>query len=159
MNLFYYNFPLCELGIAEDNDAICHVIFNRRKKPENFKEKETPLIKEAAKQLGEYFGYKRKSFDLPIAPRGTEFQIKVWNALLDIPYGETRSYGEIAAITGNPKASRAVGMANNRNSIVIIIPCHRVIGADGSLTGFGGGLELKRQLLELETTYAAPQAQ
>jgi methylated-DNA-[protein]-cysteine S-methyltransferase len=159
MKLFYYNFPLCELGIAEDNGAICHVIFNRRKKPEKFEEKETPLIKEAAKQLREYFGYKRKTFDLPIAPRGTEFQKKVWNALLDIPYGETRSYGEIAAITGNPKASRAVGMANNRNSIVIIIPCHRVIGADGSLTGFGGGLDLKQQLLDLEVKCVGQQAQ
>jgi methylated-DNA-[protein]-cysteine S-methyltransferase len=158
MNLFYYNFPLCELGIAEDNGAICHIIFNRRKKPDNFIEKETPLIKEAAKQLGEYFGYKRKTFDLPIKPRGTEFQLKVWNALLDIPYGETKNYGEIASIIGNPKASRAVGMANNRNLIVIIIPCHRVIGADGSLTGFGGGLDLKRQLLELEAKCAGRQA-
>jgi methylated-DNA-[protein]-cysteine S-methyltransferase len=150
MNFFCYHFPLCELGIAEDNGSICHVFFKDRKKQEILEEKETPLIKEAAKQLGEYFGYKRKTFDLPLAPRGTEFQKKVWDALLDIPYGETRGYGEIAAIIGNPKASRAVGMANNRNPIVIIIPCHRVIGADGSLTGFGGGLEIKQKLLDFE---------
>jgi methylated-DNA-[protein]-cysteine S-methyltransferase len=163
MYFFCYHFPLCELGIAEDNGSICHVFFKGRKKREICEEKETPLIKEAAKQLKEYFGYKRKTFDLPLAPRGTEFQKKVWDALLNIPYGETRGYGEIAKIIGNPKACRAVGMANNRNPIVIIIPCHRVIGADGSLTGFGSGLDLKIRLLELEAkkklfTCAEPQA-
>ena len=94
---------------------------------------------------------KRKSFDLPLKPEGTEFQKKVWNALLDIPYGETRSYKDIAVAIGNPKACRAVGMANNRNPISIIIPCHRVIGANGSLVGYGGGLPIKIELLNLET--------
>ena len=93
---------------------------------------------------------RRREFQLPLAPKGTEFQQKVWKALLDIPYGETRSYGEIARAIGNPKASRAVGMANNRNPIAIIIPCHRVIGSTGKLVGYGGGLDKKEFLLNLE---------
>ena len=104
----------------------------------------------AAKQLGEYFTGARKSFDLPLAPRGTDFQKAVWKALQDIPYGETRSYKQIAETIKSPKACRAVGMANNKNPIWIIIPCHRVIGADGSLTGYGGGLDMKEKLLKLE---------
>ena len=108
------------------------------------------IILEAVKQLSEYFDGKRQSFDLPLKPHGTEFQQKVWSALLEIPYGETRTYGEIAAATGNPKACRAVGMANNRNPIAVIIPCHRVIGSNGALTGYAGGLKAKEILLELE---------
>jgi len=150
IKVFYYNYPVCKLGIAEENGAICRVFFYKEKNPGNFVYEQTPLIKNAAKQLHEYFSKKRKVFDLPLDLRGTDFQISVWKALQNIPYGKTCSYGELAAITGNPKASRAVGMANNRNPIVIIVPCHRVIGQDSSLTGYGGGLELKRQLLELE---------
>ena len=101
-------------------------------------------------QLDEYFNGNRKKFDLPLVLHGTDFQISVWKALQDIPYGKTRSYGEIAARIGSPKASRAVGMANNRNPIVIIVPCHRVLGHNGSLTGFAGGLDLKQGLLDLE---------
>lgn len=110
----------------------------------------TPLLAETVRQLDEYFAGKRHDFDLPLAPQGTPFQQKVWAALRQIPYGTTASYGQIAATMGNPKASRAVGMANNRNPIAIIIPCHRVIGSDGSLVGYGGGLPIKKQLLELE---------
>lgn len=110
----------------------------------------SPLLLEAETQLAEYFAGARRDFHLPLAPAGTEFQRKVWAALLEIPYGETRSYGEIAAQIGNPKACRAVGMANNRNPLPILIPCHRVIGADGSLVGYGGGLNVKTVLLELE---------
>lgn len=110
----------------------------------------TPLLQEAKKQLEEYFAGKRKEFDLPISSHGTEFQKKVWNALRQIPYGETRSYREIAVQIGNPKACRAIGGANNKNPIMIIVPCHRVIGADGSLVGFGGGLSAKEYLLALE---------
>ncbi|MDO4816408.1 MAG: methylated-DNA--[protein]-cysteine S-methyltransferase [Bacillota bacterium] len=110
----------------------------------------SPILCMAEKQLGEYFAGSRKEFELPLNPRGTEFQKSVWNALLEIPYGETASYGEIAAKIGNPKASRAVGMANNRNPIAIIIPCHRVIGAGGKLTGYAGGLDKKEFLLKLE---------
>jgi len=150
-SVYYYNYNLCKLGIAEENGAICRVFFAAGKAPDNFENTETPLIKKAAAQLEEYFEGKRKNFDLPLVLNGTDFQNRVWEALRKIPYGKTRSYGELAAMTGNPKASRAVGMANNRNPIVIVIPCHRVIGSDGSLTGFGGGLELKQRLLELES--------
>lgn len=111
---------------------------------------ETPLLQKAKKQLREYFAGNRREFDLPICLHGTDFQKKVWNVLQSIPYGETLSYGEVAAKIGNPKASRAVGGANNKNPIMIIVPCHRVIGADGSLVGFGGGLPAKEYLLALE---------
>jgi len=149
-NFYYYNYKLCKLGIVEKDGAICGVFFKTDKTPDGFEKTETPLIKKAAAQLDEYFNGKRKVFDLPLKLYGTDFQIDVWKALQNIPFGETRSYGEIARVIGKPKASRAVGMANNRNPIVIIVPCHRVIGHDGSLTGFGGGIELKRRLLELE---------
>ena len=149
-SVFFYDYPLCKLGIAEEDGAICNVFFGKGKVPAGFEKTETPLIKKAAAQLAEYFNGKRKAFNLPLAPKGTDFQVAVWKALQTIPYGETCSYGELAALIKNPKACRAVGMANNRNPIVIIIPCHRVIGHDGSLTGYGGGLPLKHQLLELE---------
>ena len=111
---------------------------------------ETPLIKEACRQLSEYLKGERKTFDLPLNPKGTDFQKCVWRALCDIPYGETRTYKQIAEAIGNPKAVRAVGMANNRNPITIIVPCHRVIGANGKLVGYGGGREMKEFLLRLE---------
>jgi len=149
-NFYFYNYQLCKLGIAEKDGAICRVFFKTDKTPDGFEKAETSLIKKAAAQLDEYFNGKRKVFNLPLKLYGTDFQIDVWKALQTIPFGETRSYGEIARVIGKPKASRAVGMANNHNPIVIIVPCHRVIGHDGSLTGFGGGLELKRRLLELE---------
>lgn len=113
-------------------------------------ERETPLLKEVKRQLEEYFKGERTVFDLPLDPDGTEFQKKVWNALVRIPYGETRCYGEIAEEVGNPKGSRAVGMANHNNPIPILIPCHRVIGKNGKLTGYAGGLDKKTALLELE---------
>jgi methylated-DNA-[protein]-cysteine S-methyltransferase len=108
----------------------------------------------AATQLGEYFAGRRRAFDLKLAPRGTEFQHLVWAALTRIPYGETLSYGELARRIGKPQASRAVGLANGANPLPIVVPCHRVIGADGSLTGFGGGLDTKRTLLALERAHA-----
>lgn len=110
----------------------------------------SPPLEEAWRQLEEYFAGQRREFDLPLSPAGTAFQQKVWAALRAIPYGGTASYGEIAARVGNPQARRAVGMANNRNPLPILIPCHRVLGADGSLTGYAGGLEVKRFLLALE---------
>jgi len=150
-NFYIYTYKYCNLLIAEENDAVCRVSLSTDKiKTQDFLYSETPLIKKAAKQLDEYFNKKRKVFDLPLVLHGTDFQNKVWKALQNIPYGETCSYGQLAAITGNSKASRAVGMANNRNPIMIIIPCHRVIGKDGSLTGYAGGLKLKKELLELE---------
>ncbi len=107
-------------------------------------------LREAVRQLGEYFEGERREFDLPLRLDGTEFQTRAWRNLMEIPYGKTRCYGEQAARIGNPKASRAVGLANGRNPIPIVVPCHRVIGADGSLTGFGGGIARKRWLLAHE---------
>ncbi len=101
-------------------------------------------------QIGEYFAGKRTAFEVPLSLRGTGFQLRVWQELQKIPYGETRSYGEIAAAMGEPKAARAVGMANNRNPVLILIPCHRVVGKDGKLAGYAGGLDRKQYLLELE---------
>jgi methylated-DNA-[protein]-cysteine S-methyltransferase len=121
-----------------------------------FTEPGTRLVEDAARtahverQLAEYFAGQRRSFDLELAPRGTPFEQEVWAALRAIPFGETRSYGEIAAALGRPGAARAVGRANGANPIPIVVPCHRVLGSDGSLTGFGGGLEAKERLLELE---------
>jgi methylated-DNA-[protein]-cysteine S-methyltransferase len=113
-------------------------------------DKTHPVLVEVERQLGEYFRGKRERFDLKLNFVGTAFQNQVWEALLRIPYGQTRSYGEIARELGNPKAVRAVGAANGRNPIAIIAPCHRVIGASGALTGFAGGLEAKEHLLDLE---------
>lgn len=118
--------------------------------PENAEKKQTSIIERTEEQLKEYFSGKRKVFDVPLNPQGTDFQKKVWKALTEIPYGETRSYKDIAIRIGNPKACRAVGMANNRNPISILIPCHRVIGAGGALVGYGGGLDIKVRLLEIE---------
>lgn len=109
-----------------------------------------PVLRAAEKQLREYFGGQRDRFDLKLDVTGTPFQLKVWHALLRIPYGETRSYGDIARQVGNPRAVRAVGAANGRNPVCIVTPCHRVIGANGKLTGFAGGLPVKEYLLEME---------
>jgi methylated-DNA-[protein]-cysteine S-methyltransferase len=158
-NVFFYEYPVGMIGIAEDKStpqggsALCRVFFCTEKNLAGFTIAETPLIKKAAAQLAEYFEGRRKSFDLPLSLRGTDFQISVWKALQNIPAGVTRSYKEVAALIGNPKASRAVGMANNRNPIAIIIPCHRVIGADGNLTGYAGGLPVKQYLLDLEKRF------
>jgi methylated-DNA-[protein]-cysteine S-methyltransferase len=113
-------------------------------------QRDDPALSDVVEQLQSYFAGTRRTFDVALAPRGTPFQLKVWEALRAIPYGTTVSYGELAEQIGNPKASRAVGLANGRNPIGIIVPCHRVIGANGSLTGYGGGLENKRILLDLE---------
>ena len=152
-NQWFYQYPTGTLGIAEEDGHIVRVFFadgSEGRALQGFELAETGLIKRAAKQLREYFEGKRKDFDLPLLFTGTDFQKQVWEALLTIPYGETGSYGQIAAQVGRPKAARAVGMANNRNPIVIICPCHRVIGSNGSLAGYGGGLPLKQQLLDLE---------
>ncbi len=113
-------------------------------------ERDDDAFEAVAAQLGEYFTGERRQFDLDLSPDGTDFQRRVWDRLRAIPYGETRSYGQIAAEVDSPGASRAVGLANGRNPISIIVPCHRVIGADGSLTGYGGGMDNKRHLLDLE---------
>jgi methylated-DNA-[protein]-cysteine S-methyltransferase len=113
-------------------------------------------FREVRRQLGEYFAGARREFDLPMAADATPFQARVLAALRAIPYGQTRSYRDIAAAVGNPKAVRAVGSANGHNPLPIVIPCHRVIGSNGALTGFGGGIEVKRFLLQLEARHAAP---
>lgn len=150
-NVYYYRTELGTIGIAEANDKITHLFFEGEHFPDKeYEKKETPLLAEAGRQLGEYFAGGRREFDLPLAPAGTEFMHRVWKALQEIPYGETRSYKEIAAAAGNSKACRAVGLANNRNPIAIVIPCHRVIGSNGDLIGYGGGLDKKTWLLDLE---------
>ena len=146
-NVLYYDFPIGKVGIIEENDKLTEIFFGDGPQAG---QKETSLIKETVKQLQEYFAGQRREFSLPLAPRGTEFQQAVWQALTTIPYGETRSYKQIAEQIGNSRACRAVGMANNRNPISIVIPCHRVIGSDGRLVGYGGGLDVKQLLLELE---------
>jgi methylated-DNA-[protein]-cysteine S-methyltransferase len=114
------------------------------------------VLAEATRQLDEYFAGHRREFDLDLAPRGTVFQLAVWDALLTIPYGETASYGDIARAVSRPNAVRAVGQANGRNPLAIVVPCHRVIGSDHSLTGYGGGIDRKRFLLALEGASLAP---
>ena len=138
--------PIGTIAIAETDGAITHVLFGECGEAGE----KTELLSEAERQFSEYFAGTRRAFELPLNPSGTPFQKEVWRALSEIPYGETRSYAEIARAVGRDKAFRAVGMANHNNPISIIIPCHRVIGADGALTGYGGGLEKKRFLLRLE---------
>ena len=144
----FYDTPVGKLIIGEENGAITRVTWTQL--PKSYLQEETELILECRNQLEEYFAGKRKTFDLPLAPKGTEFQQKVWSALQDIPYGQTVSYGDIAHAVGRPKACRAVGQANHVNPISIIVPCHRVMGADGSLTGYAGGVDKKMALLTLE---------
>ena len=154
MNYFFeYNSPIAAIRIIENGKAITSIKFTvtHPYPPSDAEEKETELIKETYKQLCEYFAGQRTVFDVPLEAHGTDFQKRVWNALLTIPYGETRSYQQIAAIVNCPKGARAVGMANNRNPISIIVPCHRVIGADGSLTGYAAGLPAKQKLLQIES--------
>ncbi|MBQ6108457.1 MAG: methylated-DNA--[Thermoguttaceae bacterium] len=141
-----YSSPIGPIFLRESNGFLVSVHFSA----EGESSPETPILLQAARELDEYFAGRRQTFDLPLNPTGTPFQRKVWAELQKIPYGTTISYGELARRIGQPKASRAVGMANHRNPLAIFIPCHRVIGADGSLTGYGGGLEVKRFLLDLE---------
>ena len=152
--VFFYDYPIGPVGIAETGGAISRVFFGGEKTMAGFETGETPLIQKTAAQLAEYFEGKRKKFDLPLALHGTDFQVSVWQALQTIPFGQTSSYAGIAALIGNAKAYRAVGMANNRNPVVIIVPCHRVIGHNGDLTGYGGGLPVKQFLLDLEQRHA-----
>ncbi len=153
--MYYCHFdtPIGELLLAGDVDALSMIGFPKgsmRRDPEpDWIYNEEPFNNVCA-QLSEYFAGERKEFDLPLALSGTEFQASVWQALQEIPYGETASYGAIAKQIGRPKAVRAVGAANGRNPIPIIVPCHRVIGSSGDLTGFGGGLDTKAELLRLE---------
>ena len=146
----FYPTIIGTLGIAEENGKLTHVNINADKWPTDYIEQETPLLADAARQIKEYLAGQRKKFNLPRAPKGTAFQLKVWAALQNIPYGETASYKDIALKVGSPLGFRAVGMANNKNPIGIIIPCHRVIGSNGRLIGYAGGLDIKANLLNLE---------
>ena len=149
---YYYDSPVGRIYIADENGAITDVAM---RPIDGSDENETPLIAQAAEMLREYFDGRRKSFDgLPLCTGGTSFQKKAWDALLAIPYGQTRTYKEQAMAVGNVKACRAVGAANGKNPISIIIPCHRVIGSDKSLTGYAGGIDIKKALLELEQKHS-----
>jgi methylated-DNA-[protein]-cysteine S-methyltransferase len=145
--------PLGPLLLAADDAGLRQILFAKGRQPaqpeSSWKEDRAPL-KETIRQLHAYFSAELEKFDLQLAPEGTPFQLGVWRRLCDIPYGETISYGELAGRIGNPKASRAVGLANGSNPIPIVIPCHRVIGSNGKLTGYGGGLPIKEKLLALE---------
>lgn len=152
INVTYFDSPVGRLRIVSKNNSLTMIVLDHHEPAFDcpFTTENTPLHNEAAKQLGEYFDGTRTQFDLPLAPEGTPFQQKDWEALRSIPYGTTCSYKDIAEAIGCPKGFRAVGMANNKNPIMIVIPCHRVIGADGSLTGYDGGIHIKKFLLEHE---------
>lgn len=165
-----YQSPIGALRIVEEDGALIRVEYLNKKKTAFFNPKKenqdsghhlktsiytekTALLEQTVWQLQGYFAGKRKSFDVPLKPQGTPFQQRVWQALLEIPYGETRSYSDIAEAIGNPKAVRAVGMANHNNPIMILIPCHRVIGKNHDMTGYACGIEVKKALLQLEGVF------
>lgn len=146
---YVYKEKIGEITIGSDGEFITNLLFGNHTNL-FFNTVETPLLERTACQLKEYLNGKSEFIQVPVKLRGTDFQMKVWNALKKIPYGQTRSYKEIAMMIEHKKAYRAVGMANNRNPIPIIIPCHRVIGSDGSLVGYAGGMRIKQYLLNLE---------
>lgn len=149
MEFWMFETPVGMMAVGEEEGALVRLWLPNQPAPRLMPHK-TPLLERAQGQILEYFNGQRQVFDLPLSPVGTQFQQKVWKALLDIPYGQTQSYGELAARIGCPGGARAVGLANRNNPLPILIPCHRVIGADGKLTGYAGGVELKRKLLEHE---------
>lgn len=146
MYKFSYETIIGKIYIAEENNKITNISYINILA----EEKQTQLIKKTYDELCQYLKGERTNFDIPISPKGSQFQQKVWQTVSSIPYGETRSYKDIANLIGAPKSSRAVGMANKKNPIVIIIPCHRVIGTNNSLIGYNGGTSLKKKLLEIE---------
>ena len=149
-SVLYREYPIGVLGLIDDGQGLSRVFLRQEGAELAVPEGETPLTLQAAKELDEYFAGVRKTFTVPLSPHGTQFQLAVWETLRAIPYGETRTYGESAAAVGRPRAARAVGMANHDNPLLIVTPSHRVVGKDGSLTGFACGLEVKRRLLALE---------
>ncbi len=159
MNSIYYSTidsPVGPLLLIGNGDALTHLHMSQQRHASELSPtaiRDDAMLQKAREQLTAYFAGELQRFELSLAPEGTEFQQKVWNALLDIPFGTTESYGELAKRIGNANASRAVGLANGHNPIGIVIPCHRVIGANGSLTGYGGGIERKQWLLEHEQRF------
>lgn len=153
--VYSYMLPIGKIAIVEEEGYITHIMLEERLYIEARITEETPLIKEAYNQLNEYFKGQRKEFDLPLKPKGTPFQIKCWEALKTIPYGKTWTYKQLANAIGNEKACRAVGGANNKNPIIIVIPCHRVIGTNGQLVGYAGGIHIKEILLSIEKKYSS----
>lgn len=153
-SVWFYSYPFGSIGIAEEENKISAVFFGEENCLAIGRREETPLIQKTASELAEYFKGERQIFDIPLRLHGTAFQKADWEALQTIPYGQTRSYQQIAEQIGRPLAYRAVGMANHHNPVSILVPCHRVIGKNGSLTGYGGGIEIKKYLLELEKKYA-----
>lgn len=155
-----FDTPVGVLTIAADQDGLRHIEFptiSHRVIRADWVLGTDPVLERARRQLLEYFDGSRRDFDLPLHPRGTAFQMRVWQTLAKIPFGRTWSYKQLAQACGNANAMRAVGAANGRNPLPIVLPCHRVIGADGSLTGFGGGIETKAALLTLEGALPASQ--
>lgn len=148
--IYYYNTQIGKVGIAEEYGFITNLYFMNMKLPLNVKQYETDILKEAYTQLCEYMNGKLKDFDLPLNPSGTSFQQKVWSELLNVPYGDTCTYKDIAIKIGIEKSMRAVGNACNKNPIPIIIPCHRIVSNNGDLNGYVGGADIKERLLNIE---------
>lgn len=150
-----FDFPLGPVIAVAEDDGITHIDFvgakyERPVQPDWVEDPQAPALRACGTQLAEYFAGTRTEFDLPLAPRGSAFQKRVWDEIARVPYGKTISYGELAKRAGAPGQARAAGAATGRNPVGVVIPCHRIVGADGSLTGYAGGLERKRGLLELE---------
>ena len=158
MTLYYMLFthPAGLVSVISADEGVEQIRFDASVPPDAMRCDEHPVLRETARQLTAYFAGDLREFDLPLVMKGTPFQIRAWTALQQIPYGETRSYAEQARVIGAPDAVRAVGAANGRNPIPIVVPCHRVIGSNGKLTGFGGGLPLKRWLLDHESRPRLP---
>lgn len=148
--VFYYQTELGVIGIEENGTALTKVYFGEGKLQDEADLRETALLQEAGRQVKAYLAGVRNDFTLPLAPQGTDFQQRVWAALQEIPYGETRTYGELAVQVGCPQGARAVGLANNKNPLLLFIPCHRVVGATGKMVGYAGGIAAKEYLLKLE---------
>ena len=153
--VFFYDTIIGRIGITEEAGAISRVFYGADTTPDPHIIG-TPLIQKTYKQISEYLSGKRASFDLPLAIHGTEFQKKVWDQLTKIPFGKTCNYKDIATNMEKPGASRAIGMANNKNPLMIIIPCHRVVGTNGDLVGYAGGIAAKQYLLDIEKRYEKP---
>lgn len=155
MEVCFYDTVIGQIGIAAKNGCVTNLFFETDDVPNDLILLETDVIREAFRQLAGYFSGNLKEFSLPLAPCGTDFMFKVWELIRGVPYGSTASYKDIATSAGNPNAVRAVGMANNKNPIPLFIPCHRIIGTNGNLIGYRGGLEIKKKLLELERYHAS----